>query len=68
MRLGNKPYKRRIRVHMKDETTVEGLLMQKTGGFYRVSAVSVLGAERETRLAGDIWVPAGNVRMIEAVA
>lgn len=60
---------RRVALHMKDDTTVEGLLVKRTrNSFVLIKAALVQDVERTVELSGHVEVPRENVYLLQELA
>lgn len=62
--------KRMVRVHFlgRDES-VEGILVGRGAGHYRLAKAALLSAPGETRpLDGEVWVPASRVLFLQVTS
>ena len=59
---------RRVALHMKDNTTVEGLLVRRTrDSFVLVKAQIVQDVDRTHDLGGHVEVPRENVYLLQEI-
>ena len=59
---------KRVALHMKDDTTIEGLLVKRTrNSFVLIKASIVQSADRTHELGGHVEVPRENVYVIQEI-
>jgi hypothetical protein len=60
---------RRVALHMKDNTTIEGLLVKRTrSSFVLIKAVIVQDVDRTHELGGHVEVPRENVYVLQEIS
>lgn len=54
-------------VHTRDDQSIEGVLLSRDTERLRLGNPKMLGegAERDVPLAGEVWIPIINVRMVQ---
>lgn len=59
----------RVRLHFSgDEPSIEGVLVERPGPFYRLEQVTVIEtSDRQHEVPGRSWVPAGHVLWMQEV-
>jgi hypothetical protein len=61
--------KRRVRVHLRDETrSLEGIWVGSAAGHYRLAAAEQLeSADRTLELEGEAWIPRERVLYLQVL-